>query len=709
MMRTLLAVLAVLACARPLAASCNATITPPERSNAWTEIELRVAGECSDNCVPGEPDVQIDGNRIDIAFEVGRGCPLPAVTPWADRVRLGRLSAGSYDVRVQINGAETARQTFTVSPGSVLPSSGTSGTRVTIVGVPRFCPVGAECPMTVRFGDQVATGVQFDAVRISVAAPPREPGTVPITITSPDGTYTIPNAFTYVEDPWAQSERVLFPILFEAAGAHGSRWTSEVIVRNTSAITVPFNDRRGILDPPMPLPYDHLEAGEEYRPFAAPRDGGVLFFVAPGVESGLRYASHFRDLSRGDSDLGTDVPVVREREAANLMRIVGVPNAPRYRAMLRIYDLDPQDAREVIVMLSRGNEVRTLLVSPVSSDASDPAFASVDLTPYAEALQGNEYDVTVAARMNDRRLWAFVSVTNNETQHVTTYTPQHATEPALDRPRLLPSTGMAGHEVIVRGAARELCNDECAVAVTFDGVASPRVRTVTENSIAAEVPAGTGVVDVTLTAENRSIVLPRAFSYVADLSGWTRVLVPLDYAGGGAHGSQWTTVTRIRNHSGIALPVPELVPNSAKDGGVFVHLPPGLEHQFAFSSHAVDLSRSASDLGTELRVARAELPGSPTFLGVPLDPRYRVRLRLYDFGEQHGVPVTVTVQPENGPERNIEVFFQAEPGRAPWLALDLESTGGPANVLVRGGSAQVTGFLTITNNETQHVTTWHAQ
>jgi len=54
-------------------------------------------------------------------------------------------------------------------------------------------------------------------------------------------------------------------------------------------------------------------------------------------------------------------------------------------------------------------------------------FAAVDLASIPGIGDDGDVDITISAETHDARLWAFVTVSNNETQRVTLFTPQHAT------------------------------------------------------------------------------------------------------------------------------------------------------------------------------------------------------------------------------------------------------------------------------------------
>ncbi|HEX2059796.1 MAG TPA: hypothetical protein VHK90_03570, partial [Thermoanaerobaculia bacterium] len=108
-----------------------------------------------------------------------------------------------------------------------------------------------------------------------------------------------------------------------------------------------------------------------------------------------------------------EVPVVRAGDTSWEIELPHIEIADGSRARLRVYDFDGRD-REVEVEVTRDDG--TVRHWPVTLQGG---FAAVDLAPDARVL-----DVRVVSPLRDARLWAFVSVTHNETQRVTLYTPQ---------------------------------------------------------------------------------------------------------------------------------------------------------------------------------------------------------------------------------------------------------------------------------------------
>ena len=142
-----------------------------------------------------------------------------------------------------------------------------------------------------------------------------------------------------------------------------------------------------------------------------------------------------RDLSRDAEDYGTEVRIARERDTASTLFLPSVPFAPRYRLQLRIYDID---GRAGGVGIHGGRSSGTAGPCPLRRsswahatkretpcNSNQPAYVSVDLNQVLAKLAGTGLQrVWIEATGSSRRLWAFVTVTNNATQRVTVISPQ---------------------------------------------------------------------------------------------------------------------------------------------------------------------------------------------------------------------------------------------------------------------------------------------
>ena len=410
-------------------------------------VTLRVPLVCSVN----SETVTRTGTNIQVVLVSG-GCPSPPL-PYAYEVSLGTLPAGRYDVEVTTRTdlppeshtfiVLNADPAVTVRP-FVVPTD-TPGFVLRLTFVERelpFCgqPTCSDLVVDIggvkyRFTDQVSiphAGLAFNA-------PDLEPGLHDITITSDLGTTHLPAAIYYHPPGGSPDsaifERVLFPVLFRAGGAHGSDWRSEAVISNPTPVTI---ENANTVEPPMQcLVYpcgERLAPGERRAFTGVQYPRGVALMVPRAEADHLGFGLRVRDVSRETDGFGTEVPVVRESEMFRdaKLALMDVPLDPRYRVKLRLYQFrdpifeDQPNANDVAmrIVLADGT-----LLPPVAYDfvracsgvacTWTPYFAELDLPVRAE---GDRADIHIEF-MDGALGWAFASVTNNATQQVTVVTP----------------------------------------------------------------------------------------------------------------------------------------------------------------------------------------------------------------------------------------------------------------------------------------------
>jgi hypothetical protein len=251
-------------------------------------------------------------------------------------------------------------------------------------------------------------------------------------------------------------KRFLVPVATPSAvaGAYGSMWETRLSVTNSADHPVsivgyaPSPSGCGIATCPPLEPVAPTPAGTSFVPFrvtvyATP----AQFFGVDRNNAGqVHFQLHVHDLSREADDWGTEMPVVEENQfTSSELEMLSVPADTRFRSLLRIYSLRPRSETVQVqlwsypsdqrspIELTRAPVTDTLVttlevsVQPVlSNDAVYPnvfdhGYAEV---PIAVAVLPNRFlRVRVHPQKNDAQIWAFVAVTNNATQHVTTMVP----------------------------------------------------------------------------------------------------------------------------------------------------------------------------------------------------------------------------------------------------------------------------------------------
>jgi hypothetical protein len=332
---------------------------------------------------------------------------------------------------------------------SVTPSQGTvaGGTTVMIRGS-GFSNQCAVClaPIVVpevNFGGVPAASVEFiDETALRVVTPRHLPGVANVNVAQYSGEgqvfATLPNAFEFTGQIDEAFDPILFPVFSPPVhGQNGSefRTIAKLWNKGTSAVVVYGLDISCTLfDPPL---------GPETPWFIAPRGNemllttdcsetaGRMFFVPKG-DTSIVTSLRVQEMSRQAENHGVEMPVVRRKDFSDTVALVGVPNDPRFRLTLRIYSLGYGGISTVNVTVFSKNgqssanhqEQLALLPGPARSPF-EPSYAA--FTGFFPPSVYGEGDLTVLienAAPNDPPIWAFITVTNNETQHITTVTPQ---------------------------------------------------------------------------------------------------------------------------------------------------------------------------------------------------------------------------------------------------------------------------------------------
>lgn len=217
-------------------------------------------------------------------------------------------------------------------------------------------------------------------------------------------------------------------------GAYGSQWETELWIHNSQGQAVIVTWGVCILD------------GSEQCFVSIPPGETVIFPAQEGrtyetitVGSNLE-ALHFnlrtRDRSRAAQSAGTEIPVVRGEEFYyKPIWLLNVSIDPRFRNTLRIF-LHPLDGSLTVTVRVHDASEGVLLaerVVTIQSPPFHPPFATgwgIGSAMLTDILTGLPPGVDRArieiapVGSSSGRFWAYVSTTNNETQQITTVTPQ---------------------------------------------------------------------------------------------------------------------------------------------------------------------------------------------------------------------------------------------------------------------------------------------
>lgn len=237
-------------------------------------------------------------------------------------------------------------------------------------------------------------------------------------------------------------ETILLPVLTNnTPGAFGSIWSSSFSILNRGATPLLVH---GAAPPPPPLGFGvppqedfELPANQtlSYVPYTP-----VLSLGAPSAKllhlddaraGDLEVNLRIQDISRQSSTFGTEIPTARESSAATKpIDLLIVPADDNFRSLLRVYDFDAAPGHAVLVRLYKPtftltNPATDQLLSETTLDFqlptdtfNYPGYAQMNIPSGVSPVR-----IEIIPLNEGLHFWAFVSVTNNATQHVTLVTP----------------------------------------------------------------------------------------------------------------------------------------------------------------------------------------------------------------------------------------------------------------------------------------------
>lgn len=243
-------------------------------------------------------------------------------------------------------------------------------------------------------------------------------------------------------------KRYLLPVVTTTqpvSGVHGSLWVAESWFSYAGEIQTSVAPviLRCPFECPLPLPIGPKLPPTRLTVFPL-HDTALLVHVGAAEADFFTFESRIRDLSREDESAGTEIPVISEDKMSGLpRRLLDIPLRVKFRHMLRIYALPEVAQPEVEVryfrmpgieqaepVLLRTDRVslRHRKPSPVEERSGIhgliPSIAEIgNVQNLPELLGHGNIWIEVIPVTPNLRVWAFVSITNDETQQVTIVTP----------------------------------------------------------------------------------------------------------------------------------------------------------------------------------------------------------------------------------------------------------------------------------------------
>lgn len=227
-------------------------------------------------------------------------------------------------------------------------------------------------------------------------------------------------------------------------GANNSLWNTDLRMFVASDVTVEVRPHNCDGSPiPECFPND-LPLRKEFDPRAdgrvwegIPAGLGQFFWVRTEDFEKVRMNARIYDVSRQTETAGAEMPIPRENQfTSGVIDLLNIPVAPQFRHTLRVYDADGRHRARVRIRVFAENELvprvvteRELLANHGGRVTSallptHPAVMQLELGQLLPLAGIESLRVEVEPVDTNLRLWSFVSITNNDTHHVTTVTPQ---------------------------------------------------------------------------------------------------------------------------------------------------------------------------------------------------------------------------------------------------------------------------------------------
>jgi hypothetical protein len=269
----------------------------------------------------------------------------------------------------------------------------------------------------------------------------------------------------YGQVPGLTYRRYLLPVVADGPrpipGAQGSSWETILTLTNEGETTLNVYPLRTFCSFECPGPPDelippHLSVHSltytTWETVNRASPSGVILYVEDRYADALHTSLRVHDLSRQQTAWGAMVPVVPERKFSGEVSLVALPGQdPRFRVNVRVYSLErtvPVDVRIRAFAMNQSITGRGIqpgfqdtflaervftLAPPVEPQWEVTATKPVNVIPeYLSigdfaSLTGDSpaplVRLEISSATPGKSIWAFASITNNETQELTVVIP----------------------------------------------------------------------------------------------------------------------------------------------------------------------------------------------------------------------------------------------------------------------------------------------
>ncbi|HYC92794.1 MAG TPA: BatD family protein [Thermoanaerobaculia bacterium] len=231
--------------------------------------------------------------------------------------------------------------------------------------------------------------------------------------------------------------RILLPLTMEdTPGANGSLWKTEItgLIESSEGLLMDPEGCGGREDPCSLPP---VQRAFDVRDEDLIVSIGTAQFIYVKREQAhlLRVTTRVYDSARDTETAGAFVPSARDEDfSPNGFSLLGIPVAPQFRSTLRVYDYDGRNIPVLVSLYGDDDDepfsttthslhVESRFTLTTALLPGQPATAQIDLTRLIPAGTYERVRVAVRPLHPGSRVWGAVSITNNETHHVTVVTP----------------------------------------------------------------------------------------------------------------------------------------------------------------------------------------------------------------------------------------------------------------------------------------------